>query len=391
MAKSPRSDPPNKASWWSGVAAALLLLAAPFAYFQAAANSGLDAPRWARAWNGFRLAEEARGRLSGDPQKPEAGLTLGPRAEALARAAYAREPLASNALFVLALAQSPLTDNYRAGTIARQGAALDRRHGLLQLLLVADAAAREDFDDLFAHADLLAAAHPDLAQVVLAPLFDRLGDPEVLPLVERALAGKLRWAAAFKRTVPQDTAALRNYLTLRREAGLGVQWESDGALVGALADNGLYDDAFALWRGIVGGDADRFGFVADAAYAPIGWRLASGGEGAARIGEDGTMFVWLQRGADAVLARQLLALPPGRYRLETRIESPNADPPLTIALHCATASVAPGQTRPLAARTDFVVNAGSCPAYWLVLGGSALDSRHDLEATLGNWRFSRIS
>jgi hypothetical protein len=370
------------------VTAAALLLAAPFAFFQAAANAGIDAPSWARAWNGFRLADEALGRLSGDPQNPEAGLTLGPGAAALARAAYRREPMATDALFVLELAQSSLDEDYRAGPIATQGAVLDKRNGLLQLLMIADAAGRENFADLFTHADLLSAAHPNLADAVAAPLFERLGDPAAMPLIGEALARNPRWAGAFKRTVPTGDAALRNYLALRREAG--EPWESDGWLVRVLANKGMYRDAIGLWREIAGPSADRFAFSTGAEYAPVGWQLAESGDGAARIGEDGAMFAWMERGADGELARQLLELPPGRYLLEVNIEAREAaPPPLTIALQCAGASAA--SRRPLTERTEFVVGDAGCAAYWLILGASAHDSRRDVETTLSGWRLSKVS
>ena len=66
-----RAEPePTPKSRWSAAAAVLLLAAAPVAFLQALVNSGGDAPRWARDWNGFRMADDARGRLSGDPENP---------------------------------------------------------------------------------------------------------------------------------------------------------------------------------------------------------------------------------------------------------------------------------------------------------------------------------
>lgn len=369
-------------------AAAALLLAAPAVAIQAAVNAGADMPRWARAWNGFRLAEEARGRLTGDAAAPEAGLTLGPGAAELARAAYAREPLASQATFVLALAESPLTEAYRAGPVARLGAALDKRNALLQLLLIADAAGRRDYPGMFAHADLLAAAHPALAGGVLAPVFERLGDPATVPLVEAALRGNPRWAPAFRANVPQDPAALRAYLALRARAGWKTRWESDDKLVATLADRGFNREAFATWRGLSGATADAFGFAAGPESAPIGWRTVEQGDRVARIDDDGAMFVSVERGAGGELARRLLELPPGRYRLETRIASDQADVPLRVGLQCAAPA---GQIvrQPLAAEVELTV-AETCPAHWLILEASALDSRHRIEATLDGWRLSRI-
>jgi hypothetical protein len=365
----------------------LLLLAAPLVCLQAAVNAGADDPRWAHRWNGFRMAEDARGRLSGDPENPQAGLRMAPGAAKLARGAYAREPLASDAVFVLALAQAPLSQDYEASAGAEQGARLDKRNALLQLLMIADAASREDFPALFDHADILAATHPGLGNAVLAPLFDKLGNPEVVPIVADALAHSPRWAATFRRYVPKDEAALRNYLALRRQAGFRERWDSDAQLVAALTQKGLFREAFATWREIEGADADRFGFVTGDSFAPIGWQLVVRGDRVAHIADDGTMTVSVERGAGGELARQLLQLAPGRYRLETRIASTDADPPLWVALPCASAPDAPRQ--PLKAHVEFTVGEGGCPAHWLILGASALESRHGVEAKLARWRFTR--
>jgi hypothetical protein len=378
---------PRPRSKWSLATALVLLFAAPFACFQALVNSGGDAPRWARGWNGFRLAQDARGRLSGDPENPQAGLTLGGGAPALARAAYAREPLASDAIFVLALAQSQPGEEYRAGPIAKLGAAIDKRNALLELLLIADAARRQDYRAMLDYADVLAAAHPRLARSVLAPLFDRLGEPAALPIVATALADNARWTDAFKGYVPRDEAALRNYLVLRRRAPAGSHWESDEKLIATLADRGMYEEAFAMWRLVANADGNEFGFVTDGRFAPIGWRLVVLGDRVARIGNDGAMTLTVERGASGELARQLLALPPGRYRLETRIVSAEADPSLWVALSCANAEDA--RRRPLTAQVEFTVGEAGCPAYWLILGASALESRHGVEAKLDGWRFSR--
>ena len=384
-----RAEPePTPKSRWSIAAAVLLLAATPVAFLQALVNSGGDAPRWARDWNGFRMADDARGRLSGDPENPQKGLTMGAGAPALARAAYAREPLASDAVFVLALAQSPLDQEYRAGPTARLGAEIDKRNALLELLLIADAARRQDFPAMFGYADVLAAAHPTLARSVLAPLFDRLGDPAAMPIVATALANNARWAGAFKSYVPRDEAALRNYLTLRHQAPAGERWESDEKLVGALVDHRMYEEAFATWRSLADADGNQFGFVTDDHFAPIGWRLVVRGDRVARIGDDGTMTLSVDRGAGGELARQLLDLPAGRYRLEAKIASPDAEPPLWVELRCATAKNAPRQ--PLTAQAEFTVNEAGCPAYWLTIGASALESRHGVEATLSGWRFSKI-
>lgn len=100
------------------------------------------------------------------------------------------------------------------------------------------------------------------------------------------------------------------------------------------------------------------------------------------------MAVTVERGAGGELARRLLQLPPGRYRLDVNIAANEPDP-LSVTLQCAAG--APNTVRrPLAARTEFAVGEAGCPAYWLILDGSALDRRHGIEATLSGWRFTRI-
>lgn len=380
---------PRPMSKWNVAAAVALVLAAPVACLQAQVNSGGDAPRWVRDWNGFRMAEAARGRLSGDPENPQAGVSVDPGAPALARAAYAREPLATNALFVLALADSPLTEQYQAGPAATLGARIDKRNAMLQLLLIADAARREAYPEMFGHADVLAAVHPVLARTVLMPLFEQLGNPAAVPIVETALENNARWAAAFKSYVPTDEAALRNYLALRRQAPAGERWESDEKLVGALATRGMYDEAFETWRIVTGAEQEPFAFRTDDRYAPVGWQLAAQGDRFARVDGNGTMTVSVTRGTGGELGRQLLKLSPGRYRLETRISGAEANPPLWVQLRCATAKDAPSQ--PLKGKIEFVVTEAGCPAHWLVIGASALEARYGVEAQVADWRFSRVS
>jgi len=383
-----RRTAPASVSRLSVAAAIALAMAAPLAGLQAIVNSGGDAPRWARNWNGFRMADEARGRLSGDPENPQAGLTLGAGAAELARAAYAREPLATDALLVIALAESGTANEYHATPTATLGAKIDKRNALLELLLIADAARREDYNAMSHHADILAAAHPGLARTVLAPLFDQLGDPAVLPIVSDALNNKARWAAAFESYVPRDEAALRNYLTLRRQAPAGTRWESDEKLVAALADRGLYDEAFAMWRFAADAPGNRYGFMTDEHFAPIGWQLVVRGDRTAQVDGEGALSVSVERGAGGELARQLLDLPAGRYRLETTIEASDTEAPLWISLTCAAGGGE--QRKPLKAKMEFVVGGSDCQAHWLVLGASALESRHGVEARLSDWRFSQV-
>jgi len=380
---------PVSASKWGIASAIALALAAPVSSLQAIVNSGGDAPLWARSWNGFRMADEARGRLSGDPGNPQAGLTLGTDAPALARAAYAQEPLASDAVFVLALAESGSLTEYRASPTARLGAEIDKRNALLELLLIADAARREDYRAMFDYADVLAAANPDMARIVLAPLFDQLGDPAVLPVVTTALDRNARWADAFRSYVPGEEAALRNYLSLRRQAPAGSRWESDDRLIKELVKRRMFDEAFAVWRLADGESQNQYGFITGDRFAPIGWQQVARGDRTAQVDSNGTMSVSVERGAGGEVARQLLDLPPGRYRLETTVQSTDSTAPLWIALSCAEGSN--GERQPLKPQVEFAVASADCPAYWLIVGASALESRRRLEATISGWRFSRAS
>jgi hypothetical protein len=160
----------------------------------------------------------------------------------------------------------------------------------------------------------------------------------------------------------------------QREARADAEWQQ--RLLSALVTRQDYARAHALWQrfGNVTTEPARLfnpQFRAGGPPPPFNWRLTSGPSGTAEARSGGGLHLLYFGREDAVLADQLLLLPPGRYRLNFRVAGEPTG--LGWALTCL-----PGTRRqdaPLAkGRFEFVVPSSGCPAQRLELRGATSDS-----------------
>ena len=203
---------------------------------------------------------------------------------------------------------------------------------------------------------------------------------------------------AFFRTLPDAEPGILNalaedarnadlVLTLATRAqGAPQEWQ--GKLITRLVEAGDYRKAYAVWSRVSGvrGAAGLYNpqFLDLSAPPPFNWALPNTSEGVAEPAEEGKLEVLYYGRANAVLASQLLLLPPGSYRLAMEVEGGEAEG-LQWALRCA------GQEKPFAqlplrgkgrAEAAFTVPAGNCPAQWLELRGVAGDFPRTAELTI---------
>jgi len=181
-------------------------------------------------------------------------------------------------------------------------------------------------------------------------------------------------------------------LRLASESGSGrdpshpAGWQQ--ILLERLIGKGDIAHARQLWLASLGSSGPPAGTVYDNGFrgapgaAPFNWDLVSNGDGAAeRVTPPALQIAYYGRN-NSVLARQLLVLSPGAYRLQFRADgSAKGDGThLQWALACAGAQ-APLALLPLkdiaaAPRTlavTFAVPASGCPGVWLRLEGVAGD------------------
>ena len=169
-------------------------------------------------------------------------------------------------------------------------------------------------------------------------------------------------------------------------------------LLNSMVGAGEYAKAKAIWASVSGvGSASQM-LLFDPQFArsrpppPFNWTLTSSTVGLAERQPGGRLHAIFYGQEDGVLARQLLVLPPGQYRLSMRLSGDLARArALSWSLQCATAQ-SPAATVPLnvaAARGWMFEVTADCPAQWLQLSGTSSDMPQQSDVTLSGLRLDR--
>lgn len=365
---------------------ALLLALAPVLFLQGQANASRASGPLALT-NGFNLAELARGGLRVRQSAGVTTLVVEPRALDLARRAFAREPMAGNALFVLAVDERARSTPDAAGqSILDVAAAINKRNQFLGALQIEQFAREGDFEQTFAIVDRLARVYPEVRGQFVQPLVEALRQDGALDVIAEALAGNPRWAKDFWLSVPADPLLVGRMFALRQRVDAGTDASSDAQLLNGLVLAGRFDDVIAFRNSLPGGVPTGTGFVPVGGEPPFGWNLEASGERAMTQQGNAGYDLFVQQDTSGVLGQQLLVLSPGTYVFSATISPQSAAENLSLRFRCATARGDAGTTRSLGEPASFVVGPG-CDAWWLEVMGDAWNLRGGLRATLTNMRF----
>lgn len=213
----------------------------------------------------------------------------------------------------------------------------------------------------------LLADNPQLRQ----PLLDSLSaDPDNAPLVI-TLAGS---------QVGTDTPDTK-------------RWES--RLVSGLVQRGEYDRAYALWKELAGLPDDAHPLVFNGNFAhspappPFNWNLGSSSAGVAEPNGTGLRVLFYGRD-NAILAKQLLLIPAGKYRFAAPASGQLAQGALSWELSCAGgATLFDSPVAGPQVPTTFDIPA-SCRAQELTLQASAMDMPQDSDVQIGPVSIERV-
>ena len=347
---------------------ALALAAVPVAAVQAYVNADHVVPLWALKWNGIRLGEITRRNVI-SLEDEQLAFNVNPEAGELAKEAYAREPLAADALFTIALSAGMANDEDLLLALISQGSQLQKRNLYIGLLDLSAKAQRGDLDEALAVLDRHVMMHPTHARVLVSALQGQLFSAEQEDVLAAALDRRPAWETAFWDVMSRNPQMHDTLIALRNRPDAVPIASGDRALVANLAKAGRYDDAFRMWRLVDDSASDEFGFSNSAAFAPLGWRLTQRGAIYATV-ENDSMQVHVDEGRRAVFAEQLVQLAPGRYRLSAR--GPATDEAaITSRVRCASEQEARGPRAPLNAA--FSVGGEGCSTFWLSLEADAMD------------------
>jgi hypothetical protein len=278
-------------------------------------------------------------------------------------AAQRRDPRSLPAAYFLA------DDYFRAG---------DAQHGLNQIALVS----RLSPSGSVTVAPYVAAYARDPANWAAVRRIFR-SDPELQTETLVQLAQKPENAAAVLALAnPQDAAQVSNWLPV---------------LIDALDSAGQYARARAIWARVSNARLEPGALLYDRSFRdgttppPFNWSFSSSTAGLAERQPGGRLHLLFYGQQDGVLARQLLLMPPGTYRLTMQLLGDRARAhALSWNVRCDKASQ-PAATTTLdsAARGwIFRVPAG-CPAQWLEISGSSSDMPQQSDVTIAGLNIVR--
>ncbi len=367
----------------------LTLLCAPVLLLQGWANAqNVASPSF--GWNGYNLALLAMSRVQVAESDGNLSVSVRDGGVELAQQAFAKEPLASDALFVLALNERAQGNQQRMRQILQAADTLDKRNRNIGALQLEQVSQGGDVSQTFGIIDRLTTVHPDLMNQFVQPLVLALRDPLSVAPLRDALSYNPVWATAFWNSVPTDAESVARMYELRRQTNIGTTEQSDGRLLAGLARQELYLEAFEFWQEVAEEAENPFGYVADQALAPFGWQLTTTGERAVSPRGEGRFDIYIQNDTSGELARQLVRLPRGSYSFDAQIDPENEAGRISARLECATADSGPGTAQALSGAVQWTIS-GSCETYWLILTGESWNMREALRATISDMQFQASS
>ena len=328
------------------------------------------------------------------------------RAIELSKQAFIREPINVAAARTLGLVTSvDERQHERARAIMTYAQSLSRRDVPTQLWLLEDQVAQDNIPGALLHYDRALRVSEDARALLLPVLVQASAAPGIAPPLARLVEQRPPWWYVFAvhLTGQSRDAPTLAFLVDRLRLDANDERERNLILraIQRLIDLGAFDRAYALYRKSRGLTARSSMAVAngdfesnDPGLPPFDWHLAGeGGFGAFREPRDGAqgrsaLTLSAESGRSGEVARQLLILPPGRYRLSALVGEVGGDPLSApqVAVLCAVphgvdlmrAVLPQSQGRRVAFQQVFTVPPSGCPGQWL-----SLNVRADLSGSRG--------
>jgi hypothetical protein len=326
---------------------------------------------------------------------------VGAGAERDARAALGRAALADEPFLLDAVAAAVAHDDARSERLLTEARRRNPRGRFTRLLLLnlylRQGRAEEAGIELAALGRLI----PDSAGALVPELSRLARDPKTRPGAARMLRRNpelrdLTLASLAGSADPNLVLALAAASGSGGDPAHPPQWQS--VLLGRLIAAGDVERAYQLWRSathLAGSETSKglydAGFAGAPGAPPFNWELTTDSEGVAER-THGSLQVDYYGRAERMLARQLLILKPGTYRLQMRAEgaAKGQGTKLVWSVIC-TDGKAPLVQLPLTEvdsaprrlSASFTVPAG-CRAQWLRLDGAPGDVAAEQAATLSN-------
>lgn len=308
--------------------------------------------------------------------------------ESLATRALSRDPTNVIAARTLGLVYARRGNQPVSDRLLHYAEALSRRDLATQLWFIESSVQRNDIDEALRHYDRALRTSRRARDVLLPILVRAAADPAISDPLARLVAQRPPWWSAFMNALTDrapSAAALDRFVRVSR---LDQSNPGDRNKLAAALDRmiglGAYRDAaqlYATFGNPIPAGPERVrngGFEEEGGFGPLEWRYANEPDLAgvrAASPSGAALTVTASPGANGEVARQLLLLPPGRFRLSYRTGNLRSDQSTRIALRlvCANSgreianAPAAASGAGAANHQDFAVPADRCPAQQLVV------------------------
>ncbi|MBX3560578.1 MAG: hypothetical protein KF780_02090 [Sphingomonas sp.] len=281
-----------------------------------------------------------------------------------ARDAYRSDPTAVAALRVMGFVADLQGRRLEARRLLAYAETITKRDMLTELWLIEDRVAADDIAGALRHYDTIMRTSEEVKPVLYPILTNATQTPEIARQVNRILLARPNWWRNFLTYylgAGNDAAAFATVFQGMLDWSDEQDRELATILLGRLSGAGRHDLAWAAYVDVRGLPARQPGLLRDGNFRverrlpPFDWSFAEDGElipdRRLRDGSDQDFVLYVPAGSSVAgdVARQLLRLPPGRYRAEALVGSVAEDAlrrPL-VRIECA------GQPARRLAETDF--------------------------------------
>ncbi|MBM07838.1 MAG: hypothetical protein CMH88_16065 [Oceanibulbus sp.] len=268
-------------------------------------------------------------------------MSAGSKPDDLARRALLADPTAVDALTVLGLQAQLRGEFTRADRIFSYSTALSRRELRPQIWAIERAVAQGDVSGAIRHYDIALRTSNSAAKDLFPTLIAALSEPRIRAELLQILATRPTWGDKFVRYAADNEINPEGVVALFHEGqqtGLDVSVDERSLLVNALISQGKFESAWEFYQSYRPGaqrnrSRDPNFVLQENRPAAFEWRVGDDARlGAAilRQGEGGLLDFSVPPSTGGLLARQMLLLPAGIYRLEGRsrgLEQPQSSRP----------------------------------------------------------------
>jgi hypothetical protein len=304
--------------------------------------------------------------------------------------ALANAPLSEEPFFLVGVQALADGDTARGERLLREAVRRNPRARTARLILLDRHLRRNDIETAGAEIAVLNRLIPRAGEVLVPELARMVSQPKTGAALVRVLAREPNLQqmvlAQLASTGADPDLILRiagsNAATAATPAGL--PWQR--ALISKLVEKGDFARAYGLWRSFskVPGTGDNKGLY-DGGFAglpgapPFNWQFSSGSAGVAALARPPALEVEYYGREDFELAKQLLVLSPGSYRLRFRAEgaAKGQDGQLSWTIGCAggggqlvSVALKDVTASPRVIAANFSVSP-ACKGQWLRLKGDA--------------------